>query len=62
MDEGRKKKQGKCVNCGGPTELLELDARKGEKILQCQKCGFLHQYKKDVFGWKFMRAARSEQS
>jgi len=47
---------GKCVDCGGPTQLLEWDLKKGTRTLQCQKCGLLHHYRKDVFGWKLTKA------
>jgi len=63
MLEGeKKKKHGKCVDCGGPTELYEWDVKKGIRILRCQRCGFLHYYKKDILGWKLIRASRAEQS
>ena len=57
MMEQKKKHTGKCVDCGGPLELVELNIQKGTRILRCQKCGLLHNYKKDIFGgWKLLKA------
>ena len=44
MKEQKKKHTGKCADCGGPLELVELDVRKNTRILRCQKCGLLHHY------------------
>jgi DNA-directed RNA polymerase subunit RPC12/RpoP len=50
VEEKGKKHTGKCFDCGGPLELVELDIKKATKIMQCQNCGLFHFYKKDFFG------------
>jgi len=51
MEEGQRKKySGKCINCGGALELVELDIQGAKKIMQCENCGLFHIYKKDFFG------------
>lgn len=61
-EEHKRKYTGKCVDCGGPTELHELDVSKGARTLRCEECGLLHYYKKDILGWKLIKASRAEQS
>lgn len=59
IEEKKRKHTGKCVDCGGALDLVELDAQKGTRILRCQKCGLLHHYKKDIFGgWKLLKATK----
>jgi DNA-directed RNA polymerase subunit RPC12/RpoP len=51
--------KGKCVDCGSPLELYEIDFDKSKRIMQCTKCGLYHFYKKDLFGkWKLVKAGR----
>jgi DNA-directed RNA polymerase subunit RPC12/RpoP len=60
VEEHKKKHTGKCVDCGGPLELVELDIRKNTRGMRCQKCGLVHNYKKDVFGgWKLLKATKT---
>ena len=50
---------GKCVDCGSPLELYEIDFKKSRRIMQCTRCGLYHLYKKDFFGkWKLAKASR----
>jgi len=54
-----KKHVGKCFDCDGPTELVELDVNKGTKIMQCQVCGLFHFYKKDFLGrWRLVKVSK----
>ena len=58
-EEERRRHTGVCIDCGGPTELYELDLKKSKKILQCTRCGLYHIYKKDMLGkWKVVKAAK----
>jgi DNA-directed RNA polymerase subunit RPC12/RpoP len=50
IEEREKKHTGKCLDCGGPLELFELDIQKGTKIMKCQNCSLFHFYKKDFLG------------
>jgi hypothetical protein len=51
MEEGQQKRyMGKCFDCGGLLELVELDIQGVSKIMQCQDCGLFHLYKKDFLG------------
>jgi DNA-directed RNA polymerase subunit RPC12/RpoP len=51
--------KGKCVDCGSPLELYEIDFDKNRRIMQCTRCGLYHFYKKDFFGkWKLVKAGR----
>ena len=51
MEEGLQKRYtGKCFDCGGLLELVELDIQGVSKIMQCQDCGLFHLYKKDFLG------------
>lgn len=52
MVEEREQKRhtGKCFDCGGILELVELDIQGATKIMQCQDCGLFHLYKKDFLG------------
>jgi len=60
MIEEKRRHTGKCADCKGVLELLELDVRKGTRILVCQRCGLLHHYKKNIFGnWKFLKATKA---
>ncbi len=47
-----------CKDCNGFTELVEYDVKKGLKIYRCRRCGLLHFFKKNMLGWKFVRAAK----
>ncbi len=59
LTEEPRKHTGKCVDCGSPLELYELDFKKQRKVLKCQRCGLFHLYKKDFFGkWKLVKAAK----
>ncbi|NWG10354.1 hypothetical protein HXY33_01175 [Candidatus Bathyarchaeota archaeon] len=50
---------GKCVDCGSPLVLYEVDFEKNRRILQCTQCGLFHFYKKDFFGkLKLVKASR----
>jgi DNA-directed RNA polymerase subunit RPC12/RpoP len=50
---------GKCIDCGSPLVLYEVDFEKNRRIMQCNRCGLFHFYKKDFFGkWKLVRAGR----
>jgi len=58
-EEKGKKHTGKCFDCDGITELVELDVQKRTKIMRCQNCGLFHFYKKDFLGgWKLLKVAR----
>jgi len=60
IGDQKKRHTGECLDCGGPLELVELDIKKGRRVLQCQRCGLLHFYKKAIFGgWKFFRATKN---
>lgn len=49
----------RCIDCGGPTELFELDLKHGKEILQCTKCGLYHFYEKDWLGrWKLVKVGK----
>ena len=51
--------RGKCVDCGSPLELYEIDFKKSRRIMQCTRCGLYHLYKKDFVGkWKLVKASR----
>lgn len=51
--------KGKCVDCGSPLELYEVDFEKGRRIMQCKNCGLYHYYKKEFLGkWKLTKAGR----
>jgi DNA-directed RNA polymerase subunit RPC12/RpoP len=60
MNEKTKKvSMRKCIDCGSPLELYEVDFDKGRRIMQCKRCGLYHFYKKDFFGkWKLVKAGR----
>ncbi|MCL6578539.1 MAG: hypothetical protein K6T73_04020 [Candidatus Bathyarchaeota archaeon] len=61
VEERYKKHVGKCFDCEGTTELIEMDVQRGTKIMQCQNCGLFHFYKKDFLGgWKLLRVARTD--
>ena len=50
---------GKCVDCGSPLVLYEMDFEKNRRVMQCTRCGLFHLYKKDFFGrWKLVKAGR----
>ncbi|MGB9740342.1 MAG: hypothetical protein ACP5IM_02980 [Candidatus Bathyarchaeia archaeon] len=54
-----KKHLGRCFDCNGITELVELDVKKGTKIMQCTTCGLFHFYKKDFLGrWKLLKVSK----
>jgi len=51
MKEGQERKYlGKCIDCKGTLELVELDIEGAKKIMQCRDCGLFHIYKKDFLG------------
>lgn len=51
MEERQQRKfSGKCFDCGGPLDLVELDIQGVNKIMRCQDCGMFHIYKKDFLG------------
>jgi hypothetical protein len=55
-----KKHTGKCYDCEGLLELIELDVEKGTRIMMCQRCGLYHSYKKDFFGsWKLLKVSKN---
>lgn len=55
----RKKHTGKCFDCGGMLELVELDIQGPMKIMQCQDCGLYHLYKKDFLGkYRLLRVTK----
>jgi len=55
-----KRHVGKCFDCEGATELVELDVKKGTKIMRCQVCGLFHFYHKDLLGrWKLLKVSKS---
>ncbi|MEM3577040.1 MAG: hypothetical protein QXX51_01095 [Candidatus Bathyarchaeia archaeon] len=55
-----KRHLGKCFDCGGITELVELDVKRGTKIMRCQVCGLFHFYQKDLLGrWKLLKVSKS---
>jgi hypothetical protein len=59
MALNEKKHTGTCLDCGGPLELVELDLRKGTKIMRCQDCDLFHLYKKDFLGsWKVLKVTK----
>ncbi len=50
---------GKCVDCGSPLVLYEMDFEKSRRVMQCTRCGLFHFYKKDFFGrWKLAKVGR----
>jgi hypothetical protein len=55
----KKRHTGKCFDCSGALELIELDIQKNRKIMKCQNCSLLHYYKKDLFGrWKLLKVTK----
>jgi hypothetical protein len=57
--EPMKKHTGKCFDCEGQIELVEFDVKKGTRIMQCQKCGLYHFFRKDFFGgWTFLKVSK----
>jgi len=57
--ESQKTQKGKCKCCGSSLELYELDVRRSQKILKCQRCGALHLYKKNIVGkWRLEKAQK----
>jgi hypothetical protein len=49
-----------CYECGGHTEILEVDIKKGGKVIRCTLCGLCHLYKKDFLDrWKLQRVWRN---
>ena len=55
----KKKHTGKCFDCSGTLELIELDIQKNRKIMKCQNCSLLHYYKKDLLGrWKLLKVTK----
>jgi hypothetical protein len=57
--EPMKKHTGRCFDCQGQIELVEFDAEKGTRIMQCQKCGLYHFFRKDFFGgWTFLKVSK----
>jgi hypothetical protein len=58
-EEPAKKHTGKCFDCEGQLELIELDVEKGTRIMICQKCGLYHFLKKDFLGgWKLSKVSK----
>lgn len=58
-EESEKTYRGKCVDCGSPLELYEIDFKKSRRIMQCTRCGLYHLYKKDFVGkWRLVKASR----
>jgi len=56
-----KTQKGKCMNCGSPLELYELDFRRSTKIMRCQRCSTLHLYRKNIVGkWILQKAQKVE--
>jgi hypothetical protein len=49
-ERSRQRITGKCLDCGGMLELVELDIQGKNKIMQCKVCGLFHLYKKDFLG------------
>jgi hypothetical protein len=63
MSERMKKHTGKCFDCGGTTELVEFDAKKGRRIMMCQQCGLYHFEKQELLGgWKLLKASKRPDS
>jgi len=59
MAEEMRVHTGKCVDCGTPLELHEIDFKKGRRVLLCRRCGLFHLYEKNVFGkWKLVKATK----
>jgi Tfp pilus assembly ATPase PilU len=61
MVEEREQKRhiGKCFDCGGILELVELDMQGATKIMQCQDCHLFHLYKKDFLGkYKLLKVTK----
>ncbi len=60
MESSKDRKHvGKCFDCGGITELVEFDARKGTRIMKCQQCGLYHLQKQELLGgWKLLKASK----
>jgi hypothetical protein len=51
MEEGNQKKHtGRCFDCGGILELVEMEIQGSTKIMKCLNCGLFHVYKKDFLG------------
>jgi DNA-directed RNA polymerase subunit RPC12/RpoP len=58
-EEERRKHTGRCIDCGEDLELYMLDLKKGRRVLQCNRCGLYHFYKKDMLGkWKVVKASK----
>jgi hypothetical protein len=45
-ERGIRKYTGRCCDCGGLLELVELDIEKGMKTMRCMDCNLVHFYKK----------------
>jgi uncharacterized Zn finger protein len=57
--ETGKKHTGKCFDCEGSLELVEVDFKKDTKVMKCLNCGLLHHYKKDLLGkWKLLKVTK----
>ncbi len=57
--ENEKAYGGECIDCRSSLELYEVDFERGQRIMQCTRCGLYHFYKKDFFGkWKLVKAGR----
>ena len=63
METGKERRHtGKCYDCSGSLELVELDMQKGTKVMKCQNCGLYHYYKKDFLGkWKLLKVSKNSE-
>ena len=62
-EEKTRRHTGKCYDCSGPLELIEVDMQNSTKIMACQNCGLFHYFKKDFFGnYKLLKASKIRES
>ena len=49
----------RCVECGSPLKVYDINFQTGRKVMRCEQCGLLHYYKKSLLGgWRIVRASR----
>ena len=49
----------RCVECRSPLRLYDINVQTGRARAQCEQCGLLHLYKRDILrGWHIVRVTR----